>query len=511
MKNQDARRDTAPVLKKKRCGTCIDRKISCDRRYPQCSSCVRSNRACQGYGLRLSWPRDDDRKRLIISRNQSPMKNGRRNDFSSGSFHMINATTWDIEIHHHLASPHGALPALRYSLSWSVSGLSATERDLFQFFEQKIAFKLSSFSNQPLGQTLLRLASLDGSAASVALRRALMAVSSQYRYGSGLRAEELKLSAIHALSASAAGGIQSQSAVQHVAAGMVLCMFETQKSSSSSNQWLCYLYSAWRVIEGVSLETFGRVAEGPIMLEWAYYHEVMARFSLRHWRYPEIVMPGRPVCPSESKTYLPGDGDWWYTATGIIQWQRPMEHQQMFEPLHLLSEVAAEVLPSTDPASHTEKYKGRIAQLKRRARDLEVPTPSDPRIQRAAAKAEVFRASTLVYLSRATNSDLIRPSELCLLVDRSLSLMQHMSPCERPLPLLILGCEARTDVERLRVLDLVSSTENTPPDRELHYIRILLHALWTQDDLHAEDNVEPDYMEKLSVVFSASSLLPHFG
>ncbi|TQN64474.1 hypothetical protein CSHISOI_10946 [Colletotrichum shisoi] len=188
-----------------------------------------------------------------------------------------------------------------------------------------------------------------------------------------------------------------------------------------------------------------------------------------------------------------------------------MEHQQMFEPLHLLSEVAAEVLPSTDPASHTEEYMGKIAQLKRRARDLEVPTPSDPRMQRAAAKAEVFRASALVYLSRATNSDLIRPSELHLLVDRSLFLMQHMGPCERPLPLLILGCEAGTDVERLRVLDLVSSTEHTPPDRELHYIRILLHALWTQDDLHAENNVEPDYMEKLSVVFSASSLLPHFG
>ncbi|TKW51987.1 hypothetical protein CTA1_11032 [Colletotrichum tanaceti] len=425
---------------------------------------------------------------------------------------MINATGWDVEVHRYLASPHGALPALRYSLPWAVAGVSATERELFQYFEKKMAVKLSSFSNQPLGQTLLRLASLDSSAASVALQRALMASASQYRYGPGLRAEELKLSAIHALSASAAGGIQSQSAVQHVAAGMVICMLETQKSPASSSQWLCYLYSAWRVIESVSLKSFGRVAEGPIMLEWAYYHEVMARFSLRHWRKPDVVdvmQRRRPLCPSKLTSWLPGDRDWWYTATGIIQWQRPMEHQRMFEPLHLLSEVVAEVLPSTHPTAHTEEYKGTIAQLKKRARDLQVPTPLDPRTQLAAARSEVFRASTLVYLSRATtDSGLARPLELCLLVDKSLALMQHMSPCERPLPLLILGCEARTDVERLRVLDLVSSTT---PERELHYIRMLLHALWTQDDLHAEENVEPDYMEKLSVVFSASSMLPHFG
>ncbi|OHW99958.1 hypothetical protein CSPAE12_01188 [Colletotrichum incanum] len=505
-----AGRDGLPLLKK-RCGTCISRKISCDRRHPRCSNCVRSNRVCQGYGLRLSWPRDDDRKRMIVSRAGPFLKTSGRSNLSSGLSHMINATSWDIEVHQHLNTSHGGpVPALRYSLSWSMSGLSATEQDLFQFFQNKVAVGLSSFSSKPLGYTLLRLASSDDSLASVALKRSLLAVAFQYRYGPGLRGEELKLSAIHALTASAAQGIQPQSAVQHVAAGMVLCLFEIRRSSASSNHWLCYLRAAGKVIESVSLQSFGRVTDGPILLEWIYYHEVLARFSLRHWRRPDGRVPSH-VCFTKLPCYLPEEKARWHAATEIIQWQKPTEYQRFFAPLHLLSEVAAEVLPPKDPITHGEEYKAKIENLGEEIRNLKVPRPLDPTTRRAATKAEVFRISTLVYLSRSTGQDSIHPSELPLLVDKALCLMKHIGTCEWPLPLLILGCEARTDIERLRILDLMSSTDTTAHDHDLHSIKVLLEALWTQDDLHAENDVKPDYTEKLSAVFTASRLLPHFA
>ncbi|KAK1979556.1 fungal-specific transcription factor domain-containing protein [Colletotrichum cereale] len=509
METPKVRRD-AITLPKKRCGTCIGRKISCDRRHPSCSSCVRSNRVCTGYGVRLSWPRKDDRKRMIVGQAGPLLKGSRHIRPSSGQFHMINATFWDIKVHQNRTSTRDDhIPPIYRYLSRSTSRLSATEQDLFHFFQNQVAVELSSFSNKPLGSTLLRLASSDQSFAAVALQYSLLAIASQFRYGPGLRGEQLKLSAIRALAASAAQGIEPQNAIQHVAAGMVLCLFETQQSSTPSNDWLGYLRAAGNVIESVSLESFGRMTDGPIMLEWVYYHEVLARFSIRHWRRRGTEVSGR-LYRTELPSYLRIERERWNAATELIQWQRSVVHQTLFAPLHLLSRVAAEVLPSQDPTTRQEAYKIKVARLREEIRNLKVPTPSGPVTQRIAAKAEVFRISALVYLSRSTNQDVLRPSELHLLVDKGLCLMKNMSLCERPLPLLILGCEARTDIERLRILDLVSSTETRTPWREVHFMRTLLQALWIQDDLDYESNIELDYTEKLSAIFNASEFLPHF-
>lgn len=90
---------------------------------------------------------------------------------------------------------------------------------------------LSSFSSQPLGEALLRIALSEVSHAGKALQHALLAFSAQYRYGPVFRAEELKISALRALSLSATEGMSAHKAVQHVAAGMVLCMFEVSYST----------------------------------------------------------------------------------------------------------------------------------------------------------------------------------------------------------------------------------------------------------------------------------------
>ncbi|KAK2039042.1 hypothetical protein LZ31DRAFT_559101 [Colletotrichum somersetense] len=498
------------TLPKKRCGTCIGRKISCDRRLPRCSSCVRSNRVCTGYGLRLSWPRKDDGKRMIVGQAEPLFKRTRHTDFS-GQIHMINVTFWDIEVYRNRTSTRDGhiIPPLYHSLSRPTSELSANEQDLFQFFEKQVAVGLASFSNRPLGSALLRLASSDQSLAAVALRRSLVAVAFHYRYGPGMRAEELKLSAIRALAASAAQGIESQNSIQHVAAMMSLCLAETQQNSTRANQWISYLRAAGKVIEAVSLESFGRVTDGPIMVEWVYYHEVLAQFSMRHWRQHGTGVSSHPH-HTKLPFYLLCEKARWNPTTEIAQWIIPIVHQTTFAPLHLLSRAVAEILPSGDPNAHHEAYKIKVARLKQEIMGLKIPTPSDPATKSGAARAEVFRISALVYLSRSTDQDLLHPSELHLLVDKALCLMKNMGPCERPLPLLILGGEARTDIERLRILDLVPDKDASIPWRETHFMRMFLQALWIQNDLEFESNVELNYTEKLSAIFNASEFPPHF-
>lgn len=83
-----------------------------------------------------------------------------------------------------------------------------------------------TFSAQPLGLALQRIALSDGSSSTSALQRALLALSALYRHGHGLRAEEMKLSALQALSRSVSQATDVKIAVQHVAASMVLSVFE---------------------------------------------------------------------------------------------------------------------------------------------------------------------------------------------------------------------------------------------------------------------------------------------
>lgn len=41
----------------------LDRKIGCDRTIPHCNNCLRTKRACAGYGIRLVWPDEPSARR----------------------------------------------------------------------------------------------------------------------------------------------------------------------------------------------------------------------------------------------------------------------------------------------------------------------------------------------------------------------------------------------------------------------------------------------------------------
>jgi len=55
--------------------TSPERKIRCDRQIPFCQNCFRSKRQCQGYGIRLSWPRPGDQRRAVCAKNPLTLGN----------------------------------------------------------------------------------------------------------------------------------------------------------------------------------------------------------------------------------------------------------------------------------------------------------------------------------------------------------------------------------------------------------------------------------------------------
>jgi len=66
---------------------------------------------------------------------------------------------------------------------------------------------------------------------------------------------------------------------------------------------------------------------------------------------------------------------------------------------------------------------------------------------------------------------------------------------QRQFPLLILGCEARTDEDRMVVLDLISGTEQSKSVCTLGNVKSLIQSLWAQDDLTEQ---ELGYVDKVS-------------
>jgi hypothetical protein len=114
-----------------RLNTGPDRRILCDRGLPTCLQCIRSNRQCQGYGMRLSWPKANDRRRAMLG--TAPPAKAKANRDLASPFRIVNTSSWDIEIHHYLTSPaSNTQPIIPTSLSWAPIK-SDTDYNLLQY------------------------------------------------------------------------------------------------------------------------------------------------------------------------------------------------------------------------------------------------------------------------------------------------------------------------------------------------------------------------------------------
>jgi hypothetical protein len=78
----------------------VDRKVRCDRAIPVCQRCYQANRECKGYSVKLSWPREKDRRRAIVGSNFKDNGGAQK----AVSVSMVNASSWDIEMYYYISS-----------------------------------------------------------------------------------------------------------------------------------------------------------------------------------------------------------------------------------------------------------------------------------------------------------------------------------------------------------------------------------------------------------------------
>ncbi|KAK8872548.1 fungal-specific transcription factor domain-containing protein [Apiospora arundinis] len=497
---------------RKGCWTCKARKLQCDGRLPTCERCARSQRPCQGYEMRLSWPRDNDRKRAIVGHDAPLLLRLHRLKGPAKRF-FINTTWQDVEQYQHFA-----LQAKRFHYSPCLYSRlrehpqhDTSPMDLVRHFYESAYLAIVSFDKitTEIRDSLLSLALTRESVPGSALLFALLAFTSLHRNGLQQQAVQLKISALHYLSASVKDGplLSTEAAAQHVAASMLLGCYEILLPTESTGEWLFHVWGAMDMIRASEL---GNASSGHdefgYLLDWVYYHEALSRFAVRHWRHKSLALE-----TSDSKSSRDLD----------LQYPSLIKHRPVppcpnttFSILNLLSEICATLINPRDPGSRDPAYLNRVKTFEGQ---LEQTTPTSLSEPTTSSKGdmgvELYQLATRVYLARATQSPWETPTSLDALTRAVFdSTLVTCRSCEHFFPLFILACEARRDEDRAAVLSLIERTGRNSPRgvRSVGWVRGAVQSVWVQQDLHAEGEVVVDYVGLVSTVISASNSIPSF-
>lgn len=166
----------------------------------------------------------------------------------------------------------------------------------------------------------------------------------------------------------------------------------------------------------------------------------------------------------------------------------------------------------SDPRYKTKDYADYLKVLDWKLRKINTATDkqsplstSNPDIKIAT---ELYRQATVIYLRRASAGILNIDETFTEWIKQAFEQLAQLPTCPWPFPLLIFGCEADTDEERIMVLDLISRTEKSMQVPNLKTVERTLQTIWVQEDLFAGDL---DYVRKLGIILSTThSTVPAF-
>ncbi|PCD34396.1 hypothetical protein FGRA07_08714 [Fusarium graminearum] len=264
------------------CGTCRARKVRCDQTLPKCNRCIKAGRDCEGYGLRLSWPRHNDKRRAMVG----PHSKTRSKGIPLNHHRLVNASSRDMELHQmisKLAQKYSvgvdAVPdtpiklvedtilarqarqatpfiLLNSPATGVLAELSPTNKILFQYFVERASYSISTFGKdaQRVPKILIRMALSDNTPSSTAVLRSSIALASSHRDNEVYATARSKVAALRALAKSLQGLIGVSDSACHIGAGIILSTLEVQQSSTTSSHWLWYACGAAKLVKTSGLD-----------------------------------------------------------------------------------------------------------------------------------------------------------------------------------------------------------------------------------------------------------------
>lgn len=171
------------------------------------------------------------------------------------------------------------------------------------------------------------------------------------------------------------------------------------------------------------------------------------------------------------------------------------------------------IVMETDDDPHTETLDRIERRLKYAQQEVQIEDLDDTTLAEATRQirsiAELYRLAGLIYLYRAGRKTSPSNSKLQSFVEAAFRILGAMQTCERTFPLFVVGCEARTDVQRAIVLQLLSTTQTRFTPSNILRVHNYIERFWAADEL--DFNQEIDYAEKVTAILSSSGALPAFA
>ncbi|KAH8788030.1 fungal-specific transcription factor domain-containing protein [Diaporthe sp. PMI_573] len=466
------------------CWTCKERKIGCDRSIPHCNNCTRTERQCAGYGLRLNWPghRSNRRRDLIIcnvaglaSVERRPRSRERKYlNFTNKDFRLAEKRlTW-----HRFMERISARPSLSLSLHSPVVGEDAI---LLTYYKEIIApmcsttRALNGFRHHILS---MALSSRDRSA--TALRSSVLAIAAHHRQrpGAALTHKTDAMKSLYESLAAPSHDGSTPSAEAQLATSMMLCMYYVFDEQEGA-QFHLHLNGAKNILSNMSQPQ----REHPVsqfLIAWLLYYDVLSAFA-----HPSRTVQDELSVPSNPKL-SPN------LIVGLLGCST-----EVFESISSINQMCTIMLdPDAEQHILGETFEQRVAleqKLQSAWQQLspdEAAVSTDAQIKTASATAELYRLASLLYLQRvvpATGDEVRRATYL----RQAFAALGDVPVATGPWPVFIVACEARSDEERIYILETLDRMDKVRNVGNVRIMRTILETIWKQRDLQENtDTIE---------------------
>ncbi|KAH7330060.1 fungal-specific transcription factor domain-containing protein [Rhexocercosporidium sp. MPI-PUGE-AT-0058] len=488
----------------KGCWTCRKRKVRCDSQMPKCGNCTKARRFCQGYGIQLSWPRGGDKKRAILSRDTGSAVRSNIKEF-------LNSSSWDVSLSEELEDRGISTRFLRTMkvpgpIYLSPTSIDSDQSQLLGFWpvivNESRSLILGPTDEKVLTQFILRVAFSDPSDEANPVLQGVFALASLQLHGS-LKSFHYKHRVVTSIS-EPTDRIDEKTLLQYLIAMMLLYHHELSLESNSKGSWVVFLCTVKRIIN--TSPTVQKLAreEYSVFLDWIYYHETLAEFTVRHWKVPYEGCGFSPIARSRRATE--GSDSKVENNIGC-----PIDVLQLL--VHACRLAIAPIYPEVNYPNAGIESMGDLEERISRAVGAYGPihVQSATSLDRKDMVSDLHRLACLLYANRAIHR--VSGSEFHhrRLVREGILLLTKMVTCQHAWPLFVIACEAVDDVQRLAILEVFEQSRQNRRRRSshVHFTQHLVEAVWNQHDLNVEKQV--DYLTILDAVIGGVPFIPLFA
>jgi hypothetical protein len=168
----------------------------------------------------------------------------------------------------------------------------------------------------------------------------------------------------------------------------------------------------------------------------------------------------------------------------------------------------------TDSLYHSDEYETSLRCLEGRITNIVPLAPegiSDTMSGLSTAwvaTMELFKLAALIYFKRVSRNFSGASPQIAAMVERAHALLDDLDAFNPAFPLLIIGCESRTDEQRIRIIRHIERAMTTSSLRNLHELQNILRQIWVQNDLAVDYQL--NYLNTLDAVISSYQIIPSF-